>query len=93
MRGAVKSLISASDTAPRAVVVDLTASYHLGLPVLDTLADLSGYLDHQGLELHLARVRARPTRSLSRHPQHATLSPGRIHPTVTAAIEALSDQA
>lgn len=93
IRGAVKRLTLAADPAPRAVILDLTATYHLGLPVLDTLADLSADLDHQGVELHLARVRARPARSLSRHPLHASLSPGRIHPTVAAAIEALSDEA
>lgn len=93
VRGAVKTLVSASDPAPRAVVLDLTASYHLGVPVLDTLADLSTDLDHQGLELHLARVRARPAKSLSSHPLHDTLTPGRIHPTVTEAVKALSGEA
>ncbi|RRR87545.1 SulP family inorganic anion transporter [Streptomyces sp. RP5T] len=91
VRTAVKELVAASDRPPRAVVVDLTASYRLGLPVLDTLADLAADLDHQGVELHLARVRARPTRALSRHPLHATLSPDRLHPTVTDAVDALSD--
>ncbi|WP_167828336.1 SulP family inorganic anion transporter [Streptomyces palmae] len=90
VRSAVKELVAASDALPRAVVVDLTASYRLGLPVLDTLADLAADLDHQGVELHLARVRARPTRSLSRHPLHATLSPERLHTTVTEAVNALS---
>jgi hypothetical protein len=72
-------------------VVDLTASYRLGLPVLDTLADLAADLDHQGVELHVARVRAGPTRSLSRHPLHATLSPDRLHTTVADAVNALSE--
>ena len=93
VQGAVKRLVFASDPAPQAVVVDLTATYHLGVPVLDTLADLSADLDHRGLELHLARVRARPAKSLSGHPLHDTLAPGHIHPTVTAAVEALSGEA
>ena len=93
VRSDVKRLASDTEAAPRAVVVDLTATYYLGVPVLDTLADLSADLDHQGFELHLARVRARPTRSLSQHPLHATLSPGRIHPTVTEAVRALSGEA
>ncbi|GGR89402.1 sodium-independent anion transporter [Streptomyces humidus] len=91
VRTAVKDLVAASEDPPRAVVVDLTASYRLGLPVLDTLADLAADLDHQGVELHLARVRAGPTRALSRHPLHATLSPDRLHPTVTDAVNALRD--
>ncbi|MFE0523660.1 SulP family inorganic anion transporter [Streptomyces sp. NPDC058954] len=91
VRTAVKELVAASDRPPRAVVVDLTASYRLGLPVLDTLADLAADLDHQGVELHVARVRAGATRSLSRHPLHATLSPDRLHATVTDAVNALSD--
>ncbi|MCZ4608319.1 STAS domain-containing protein [Streptomyces sp. Lzd4kr] len=74
VRTAVKDLVAASDGPPRAVVVDLTVSYRPGLPVLDILADLAADLDHQGLDLHLARVRAGPTRSLSRHPLHATLT-------------------
>lgn len=91
VRTAVKELVAASDPPPRAVVVDLTASYRLGLPVLDTLADLAADLDHQGVELHAARVRAGPTRSLSRHPLHATLGPDRLHATVTDAVDALSE--
>ncbi|MEV6941436.1 sodium-independent anion transporter [Streptomyces sp. NPDC051172] len=91
VRTAVKELAAASDSPPRAVVVDLTASYRLGLPVLDTLADLAADLDHQGVELHLARLRAGPTRSLARHPLHATPSPDRLHPTVTDAVNALGD--
>jgi sulfate permease, SulP family len=91
VRTTVKDLVAAADTPPRAVVVDLTASYRLGLPVLDTLADLAADLDHQGVELHLARVRAGPTRQLSRHPLHATLSPDRLHTTVTEAVNALGD--
>ncbi|MFJ9007617.1 SulP family inorganic anion transporter [Streptomyces canus] len=91
VRTAVKDLVAASDRPPRAVVVDLTASYRLGLPVLDTLADLAADLDHQGVELHVARIRAGPTRSLSRHPLHATLNPDRLHATLTDAVNALSD--
>ncbi|MEU0338173.1 sodium-independent anion transporter [Streptomyces bobili] len=91
VRTAVKELVTASDLPPRAVVLDLTASYRPGLPVLDTLADLAEHLDHQGVDLHVARVRAGPTRSLSRHPLHATLSQDRLHPTVTDAVNALSD--
>lgn len=91
VRAEVKRLVLASDPAPRAVVVDLTASYHLGVPVLDTLADLSADLDRQGLELRLARVRARPAKSLASHPLHDALTPGRIHPTVTEAVRVLSD--
>jgi MFS superfamily sulfate permease-like transporter len=89
VRGAVRELVTGSASAPRAVVVDLTASYHLGLPVLDALADLSADLEHRDVELHLARVRARPSRSLSRHPLHAALSPERIHPTVAEALAGL----
>ena len=91
VRTTVKDLVAAVDTPPRAVVVDMTASYRLGLPVLDTLADLAADLDHQGVELHLARVRASPTRRLSRHPLHATLSQERLHTTVTEAVNALGD--
>ncbi|MEU6539022.1 SulP family inorganic anion transporter [Streptomyces sp. NPDC047000] len=91
VRSAVKDLVAASDAPPRAVVVDLTASYRLGLPVLDTLADLAADLGRQGIELRLARVRAGPARSLSRHPLHETLSPERLHTTVTEAVDALGD--
>ena len=79
-------LTAAGDASPRAVVLDLSASYRLGLPVLDALDDLREDLAHRNIPLHLARLRARARQELDRHPLADHLGPTAIHPTVKAAV-------
>ncbi|MEZ0094923.1 SulP family inorganic anion transporter [Streptacidiphilus sp. EB129] len=92
-RLALLELIRSGESTPRAVVLDLTASHHLGLPVLDALDELCDELGRRGAPLHLARLRARARQELDRHPLAARLGPSAIHPTVEAAVAALGGAA
>lgn len=89
-RQALLALTAASDPPPRTVVLDLSASYHLGVPVLDTLDELRAALDRQGSALHLARLRAAARPAFDHHRLAARLGPAAVHPTVEAAIAAVA---
>lgn len=52
-------------TGVRVVVLDLSASYRLPLPVLDTLEDLREELRRQGIELWLTRVNPPAAKSIA----------------------------
>ncbi|MFJ4832633.1 SulP family inorganic anion transporter [Streptomyces sp. NPDC088747] len=81
-------LIKSARPAPHAVVLDIGSSYHLGVPVLDTLDELRAELARDGIALHLAGVRARAGQDLARHPLAAGLGRGGLHPTVAEAVSA-----
>ncbi len=73
---------AAADPRPTDVVLDLNASYHFGLPVLDALQDLRTELDRRGVTLRLARVRALARDDLARHvlgeaPQYTSIEDAR----------------
>jgi len=78
VRRTVLEQVATADPRPTAVVLDLNASYHFGIPVLDTLQDLRTELDRQGVVLHLARIRAPARPALAQHP----LGRAPIHDTV-----------
>ncbi|AWZ03599.1 MULTISPECIES: SulP family inorganic anion transporter [unclassified Streptomyces] len=88
VRLAVRDQLGEADPAPRAVVLDLSGSFQLGIPVLDTLDELREELERQGAGLHVAHLRARAAQEFSRHPLHDHLGPGRIHRTVDDAVTA-----
>lgn len=87
-RQGVLALAAAAHPAPRTVVLDLSSTYHLGIPVLDTLDELREALHRQGTELRLARLRARARADFDQHRLANRLAPGTVHPDVDDAISA-----
>ncbi|MFI5764199.1 SulP family inorganic anion transporter [Streptomyces sp. NPDC051563] len=88
VRLAVLEQLRTAPVAPRAVVLDLTACYQLGVPVLDTLEELREELDGRGLALHLARLRSPAAAELARHPLGDHLGARGVHRTVDEAVAA-----
>ncbi|WP_225636435.1 STAS domain-containing protein [Streptomyces solaniscabiei] len=88
VRLAVRDQVRAAGTPPHTVVLDLADSYHLGVPVLDTLDELRDELHRRGIALLLAQVRARAAAGLDRHPLAARLGPRALHPTEDDAVTA-----
>ncbi|MFJ7266737.1 sodium-independent anion transporter [Streptomyces sp. NPDC099050] len=88
VRLAVLEQTRGTPVAPRAVVLDLTACFQLGVPVLDTLEELREELGRQGVALHLARLRSPAAAELARHPLGDRLGAHGIHRTVDAAVSA-----
>ncbi|MFB6523435.1 SulP family inorganic anion transporter [Streptomyces sp. NPDC056401] len=91
VRLAVQDRLRVTDPAPHTVVLDLTASFELGVPVMDTLQELAEELGRQDITLHLAHVRAKAARQLAAHPLAARLGPQNIHPTVEQAVAAAAN--
>lgn len=88
VRAAVLEQRRAAPEAPRAVVLDLTACFQLGVPVLDTLEELREELDRQGVALYLARLHSTAAGQLARHPLGDHLGTRGGHPTVEEAVSA-----
>ncbi len=82
------ALTAAAHPPPHTVVLDLSATYHLGVPVLDTLDELREALHHRGATLHLARLRAAARRDFDRHPLATRLGRDRVHRSVEDAMTA-----
>lgn len=89
-RRGLLALAASADPAPRTVVLDLSATYRLGIPVLDTLDELRDSLDRKGTALHLARLRAKAGHDLARHRLAGALGPGALHADVEDAMTALA---
>jgi SulP family sulfate permease len=60
----VLQLLGTTSPPPRVVVLDLSSSFRLSLPTLDTLTELHDELHQRGAELWLARVRGSATAEL-----------------------------
>lgn len=88
VKDAVLDQVKAAQPPPHAVVLDLTASFHLGIPVLDTLDELRDGLARAGIQLHLAHVRGLADRTLKHHPLATHLGPARIHRLTADAVDA-----
>ncbi|MFE1781832.1 SulP family inorganic anion transporter [Streptomyces sp. NPDC059506] len=89
-RRAVRARVAAGGPAVHAVVLDLGASYRLGVQVLDTLDELREELAAGNVALHLARLRARAGSELDRHRLAGRLAPGTRHASVEDAVTALA---
>jgi high affinity sulfate transporter 1 len=87
------ALTSAARPAPHGVVLDLSATYHLGIPVLDTLDELRESLDRDGAALHLARLRATARRDFDRHRMARRLGRNAVHASVQDAVSAITTPA
>lgn len=58
LRLGVLDLVTRTSPPPQVVVLDLSSSFRLSLPTLDTLTELHQELRQRGVELWLARVRS-----------------------------------
>jgi MFS superfamily sulfate permease-like transporter len=85
VRHAVVDMVAKAQPRPRVVCLVLTASYHLGLPVLDALTELEDDLRHNGVELWLAAVPSSARPQLEQDALAETLGSARIHPTAARA--------
>ncbi|MFD5205717.1 SulP family inorganic anion transporter [Streptomyces anulatus] len=88
VRLAVRDQVAGTTPPPRTVVLDLTGSYRLSIPVLDALDELREELARQNIALYLAHVRARAEQDLTRHPLADHLGPHGLHRTVDDAVSA-----
>ncbi|MGC9501845.1 SulP family inorganic anion transporter [Streptomyces sp. WG7] len=91
VRLAVRDQVRAAQPPPHTVVLDLADSYHLGVPVLDTLDELRDELHRRSVALHLAHIRARAASDLDSHPLAARLGPHARHRTVDDAVTAATN--
>jgi SulP family sulfate permease len=87
VRHAVARMAAATDPPTRVVCLVLSNSYHLGLPVLETLGVLHDELHRSGVELWLAAVPSQARPHLEQDKLATTLGPGRIWPSAAAATE------
>lgn len=89
-KSAVRDLVAAAAPPAHTLVLDLSASYHLGVAVLDTVEELREELDRQGVALHVARLRARAAADFDRHPVAERIGTGRRHASVEEAMAAVA---
>ncbi|MEV0850236.1 SulP family inorganic anion transporter [Streptomyces sp. NPDC049954] len=89
-RKGVLALTASAHPAPHTVVLDLSATYHLGVPVLDTLGELRESLERRGAALHLARLHEAARHDFDRHRLAGLLGPDAVHADVGDAVRALT---
>lgn len=72
----------------RVVVLDLSASFRLGVPVLDTLEELRQELDRRGIRLWLTRLRSHSRDDVAAVPLGPAVGQARTFATVDDAVRA-----
>ncbi|WP_443035367.1 STAS domain-containing protein [Streptomyces sp. BE230] len=90
VRLAVRDRVTSTTPAPRAVVLDLTGSCRLSIPVLDELDQLREELARKDVAPHLAHVRSRAEQDLAQHTLTDHLGPHGRHRTVDDAVPAVA---
>jgi sulfate permease, SulP family len=88
LRQGVLELVATTAPAPQVVVLDLSSSFRLSLPTLDTLTELHQELGQRGVELWLARVRSTAMAELQASGLADRLGPTPPHATLEDAVEA-----
>lgn len=88
LRLGVLDLIRTTVAPPRVVVLDLSSSFRLSLPIIDTLTELDDELHQRGVELWLARVRSTATAELQASGLADRLGPTHLHTTLEDAAQA-----
>jgi sulfate permease, SulP family len=88
LRLGVLDLVRTTVPPPRVVVLDLSSSFRLSLPTLDTLTELDDELHQRGVELWLARVRSTATAELQASGLTDRLGPTHLHTTLEDAAQA-----
>jgi high affinity sulfate transporter 1 len=89
LRDALRENVRATSPRPRAVLLDLEATSEIDLPTNDMLGELAEDLEAEGIELHLARVRAPVRRLLTESGVAARVGEANIHPRVEDGLRAL----
>jgi SulP family sulfate permease len=90
LRLGVLQLLGTTSPPPRVVVLDLSSSFRLSLPTLDTLTELHDELHQRGVELWLARVRGSATAELQASGLAHRLEPAQLHADLDAAAAAFT---
>jgi sulfate permease, SulP family len=93
LRLGVLQLVGATSPPPRVVVVDLSSSFRLSLPTLDTLAELHDELRQRGIALWLARVRSTARPGIEASGLADRLGPAHLYGTVEDAVHAFTSTA
>lgn len=93
VRKEVMALVSPAGQEPiRSVLLVLSASFELGLPVLDSLTLLEKQLRGDGISLCICEVPSSAWPQLERNELYTRLGPNRVVRTVDAALAATRDQ-
>ena len=87
IRQGVLGLVAAAAPPPRVVLLDLSSSFRLSLPTVDTLTELDDALSQRGVELWLTRLRE-PAATELRASGAADRFAGRRHDTLEDAARA-----
>jgi high affinity sulfate transporter 1 len=90
LRMAVLQLVGTTSPPPRVVVVDLSSSFRLSVPTLDTLSELDDELRQRGIALWLARVRSTARRSIEASGLADRLGPAHLYGAVEDAVHAFT---
>ncbi|MFE2881640.1 SulP family inorganic anion transporter [Streptomyces sp. NPDC059272] len=88
LRQAVLDQVDSRTEPTRVLVLDLSASFRLGLPVLDTLDELRQELDRRGIRLWLTRVRSHAADEIAAVPLGPAVGEARTFATVDDAVHA-----
>ena len=88
LRLGVLDLVGTTSPPPRVVVLDLSSSFRLSLPTLDTLTELHDELPGRGMELWLARVRGTAMADLQACGLADRIGPTQPHATLEDAVQA-----
>ncbi|MFJ3417694.1 SulP family inorganic anion transporter [Streptomyces sp. NPDC086082] len=88
LQQAVLDQVDSRTEPTRVVVLDLSASFRLGLPVLDTLDELRQELDRRGIRLWLTRVRSHAADEIAAVPLGPAVGEARTFATVDDAVHA-----
>lgn len=92
LRDAIREQVRALSPRPRAVLLDLEATSEIDIPTNDMLGELAEDLEAEGVELHLARVRAPVRRLLTASGIATRIGEAKIHRRVEDGIHAIETE-
>jgi sulfate permease, SulP family len=90
LRLGVLQLLATAPSPPRVVVLDLSSSFRLSVPTIDTLAELRDELGQRGVELWLARIRGSAMAELQDSGLAGRLGPAGLHLDREGAVHAFT---
>jgi SulP family sulfate permease len=91
LRLGVLQLLATAPSPPRVVVLDLSSSFRLSVPTIDTLAELHDELGRRGVELWLARIRSSAMAELQASGLADRLGPAELHDDLEGAVQAYTN--
>jgi high affinity sulfate transporter 1 len=90
LRLGVLQLLATTSPPPRVVVVDLSSSFRLSVPTIDTLTELHDELGQRGVVLWLARIRSTAMADLQASGLADRLGPASLHSDPEDAVRAFA---